>query len=53
MAETGMGQSRIAKLAGVQQSTISLFLAEKTDGSSAFRTSIWDVISQDHGMDRR
>lgn len=53
MAETSFGQSKIAKLAGVGQPTISLFLAGKTDGSDAFRRSILDVVTQDHGMDRR
>lgn len=53
MLETGHGQTKVAKLAGVGQPTISLFLAGKTDGSKAFRQSIFDVFSQDHGMDRR
>lgn len=53
MLETGYGQTKVAKLAGVGQPTISQFLNEKTGGSEAFRQSILDVISQDHGMDRR
>lgn len=53
MAETGYGQNRIAKLADVNQATISKFVRNLTDGSEAFRQSIFDVISQDHGMDRR
>jgi hypothetical protein len=51
--QTGMSQSRLAKLAGVSQSTISLFLAEKTDGGEDFRRAILDVVTQDHGMDKR
>jgi hypothetical protein len=53
MAETGYGQSRIAKLADVNQSTVSLFVRNLTDGSEAFRRALWAVISQDHGVDRR
>lgn len=53
MAETGFGQNRIAKLAGVSQPMISQFLNEKTGGSEDFRRSIMDVVNQDHGMDRR
>ena len=53
MAETGYSQGKIVKLAGVNQSTVSLFVRNLTDGSEDFRQSILDVISQDHGMDRR
>jgi len=53
MTETTMGQGKIGKLAGVSQSTISQFLAAKTDGSEDVRRSIMDVVTQDHGMDRR
>lgn len=53
MAETGYGQSRIAKLADVNQSTVSLFVRNLTDGSEAFRRAILDLVTQDHGMDRR
>jgi len=53
IAETGFSQKKIARLAGTNQPMISQFLSGKTDGSSAFRTSIWDVVTQDHGLDRR
>ena len=53
IAETGFSQKKIARLAGTNQPMISQFLSGKTDGSSAFRTSIWDVVDQDHGMERR
>lgn len=53
MAETSFGQGKIAKLAGVNQPMISMFLAGKKDGSPSFRQSILDVVEQDHGMDRR
>jgi len=53
MVETSFGQGKIAKLAGVNQPMISMFLAGKKDGSPSFRQSILDVILQDHGLDRR
>ena len=53
IAEMGFSQKKIARLAGTNQPMISQFLSGKTDGSSAFRTSIWDVVDQDHGMERR
>ncbi len=53
IAETSFGQGKIAKLAGVNQPMISMFLAGKKDGSPSFRQSILDVVDQDHGLDRR
>lgn len=53
MAETSFGQSKIAKLVGVGQPTISQFLSGKTKGSEDFRRAIIDLVSQDHGMDKR
>ena len=57
MAETSFGQGKIGKLAGVSQSTISKFLSrddeKKTDGSEDFRRAILDLVTQDHGLDRR
>ena len=53
MAETSFGQSKIAKLVGVGQPKISQFLSGKTKGSEDFRRAILDLVSQDHGMDRR
>jgi hypothetical protein len=52
MAETSFGQSKIAKLVGVGQPTISQFLSGKTKGSEDFRRAIIDLVSQDHGMDK-
>lgn len=53
MIDTSFGQSKVGKLVGASQPTISQFLAGKTDGSEAFRQSILDLVNQDHGMDRR
>jgi hypothetical protein len=53
MKDTSFGQSKIAKLVGVGQPTISQFLSGKTKGSEDFRRAILDLVSQDHGMDRR
>ena len=53
MAETGYSQGKIVKLAGVNQSTVSLFVRNLTGGSEDFRRAIMSVVTQDHGMDRR
>ena len=53
IAETSFSQGKIARLASTNQPMISQFLSGKTDGSPAFRQSILDLISQDHGLDRR
>ena len=53
MKDTSFGQLKIAKLVGVGQPTISQFLSGKTKGSEDFRRAIIDLVSQDHGMDKR
>jgi len=50
MLETGYGQTKVAKLVGVGQPTISQFLSGKTKGSEDFRRAIIDLVSQDHGI---
>lgn len=51
--ETGFSQAKIAKLVGSNQPTISQFQNGKIVPAEHVRRAILDLISQDHGMDRR